>query len=903
MKRFLIIGIFYSQFVYSFSEPSFFHEPPMDAEVGEDLHLDIVTFSDNEITVAKGYYRIKGSISFQETDLKFIGASWRMTIQGSSLSGEGLEYCFVFHLTNGSILAAPKNDPFDQPYSIQVKPSKTSEYLVQIEEPVFNQPIESDILVLSPEIGSEVGSDEAIIAVSLFNVPNVDESSIRLILDGKDVTNSSEIGFGLVAYTPEEIDEGPHTVLLKLSTLDGETIKPFSWVFNVKKSSMLPTQFKYDGNVVSRFSMDYVGEDLLTVSELNGKGRFEVDYADLRMNFRQTSRDNEYMQPLNRFGANLNFMKYLDLKIGDFYSYVSPYTLDGRRVRGIGIDLNMRFFRAQVIRGKLNHAVQHSNKVDGGYRLLGNETRIDTLSQPIFTLDRRGYAFDRELSLTRISFQIFNNQFGFHFMKATDDIYSTNQFIGNEEFYVDSADVTYIDSLYSIPIGKYTYNSFLSSVENVNGTLKFPEKNWGGNKPQDNLVVGFDFGRKMDKERMRFEFSWNMSLYNRDIWDGVMTRTQLDTALDDTLDGKIGTTYDEDGNITEGSLNYDTLDVYDPTEFEDLFIMNINMLPLLPVDPTTFKSNPFSTIANMPSSAFHLRLLGNYRLSKFTVQYRQIGPEFVSLANPYLDQNIREFTISDRISLVKNKLLFNISYKYKDDKILSSVEEPLKTTNFSFGITFMPGSNSPSYVVNFQNIGKDNSKENLERVGSELMDLREESKTQNSFLSVTYPFTYGSTKHNLNLNMNTLTNEDQLAQERRKDYFFQKSDSKTISIALSSKFDSPFRSIVNVSRTSVQVPYKNDDNSIDSNELIWTSLNSNGSYTFFKDRLRVSAGLSYLSNKGTTPISLYGIKGGAEGKIMNGMKAVLSGHIQMRSTEEETTLNTSGLLFSFRYNF
>ncbi len=91
--------------------------------------------------------------------------------------------------------------------------------------------------------------------------------------------------------------------------------------------------------------------------------------------------------------------------------------------------------------------------------------------------------------------------------------------------------------------------------------------------------LGFDFGRYMDKERMKFEFSWNMSLYNRDIWDGVMTRTQLDTALDDTLDGKIGTTYDEDGNITEGSLNFDTLDVYDPLEFEDIFIMNINMLP------------------------------------------------------------------------------------------------------------------------------------------------------------------------------------------------------------------------------------------------------------------------------------------------------------------------------------
>ena len=204
--------------------------------------------------------------------------------------------------------------------------------------------------------------------------------------------------------------------------------------------------------------------------------------------------------------------------------------------------------------------------------------------------------------------------------------------------------------------------------------------------------LGFDFGRYMDKERMKFEFSWNMSLYNRDIWDGVMTRTQLDTALDDTLDGKIGTTYDEDGNITEGSLNFDTLDVYDPLEFEDIFIMNINMLPLLPIDPTTLESNLLSSIVNMPSSAFHLRLLGNYRYSKFTIQYRQIGPEYVSLANPYLTDNIREFTISDRISLIDNKFLLNLRNAIasisglKTGKIKNVYDNPEKLLEVSSGL-------------------------------------------------------------------------------------------------------------------------------------------------------------------------------------------------------------------------
>ncbi len=686
-------------------------------------------------------------------------------------------------------------------------------------------------------------------------------------------------------------------------TLDGNVIRPVSWLFNVKRKSIMPSQIKYDANVVTKISSDYVGKDFLNVADVNAKARIEVEYADFRLHIRQTSRDNPYMQPLNRNSLNINFMKYFEIKVGDFYEHVTPYTLDGRRVRGLSVDLNMRFFRAQVIRGKLSRTVQHLNKVDAGYFLQGRETTIDTLGHPVFTLDRKGYTFDRDLTLTRISFDIFNYQFGAHFMKATDDINSVNKFISGEKFYVDSSDVIYNDSLFNIPIGKHTYGSFSSAVENINGTLNFPEKNWGGYKPQDNLVVGFDFGRVMDKERMKFNLSWNMSMYNRDIWDGVMTRAQLDTALDDTLDGKIGTTYDEDGNITEGSLNFDTLDVFDPLQLEDLFIININMLPLLPVDPTTFETNPISSIVNMPSSAFHLRLLGNYRFSKFTIQYRQIGPEYVSLANPYLTDNMREFTISDRVSLVDNKLLLNLMYRYKDDKILSAIVEPLKTTNLSVGITFMPGANSPSYVVNFQSIGKNNSKDALDRVGTELMDLREDSKTKNTFFSVTYPFSFGNLKHNFNLNMNSLTNEDRLATERRNDYFYQRSDSKTISIALSSKFEIPLRTVINFSRTSIQVPVQDEENIISFNELTWTSFNSNGRYSFWGNKLKVSAGLSYLSNKGTTPISLYGFNAGTEVNIIKRMKAVLTGHLQMRSTDDETTLNTSGLLFSFRYNF
>jgi len=381
-----------------------------------------------------------------------------------------------------------------------------------------------------------------------------------------------------------------------------------------------------------------------------------------------------------------------------------------------------------------------------------------------------------------------------------------------------------------------------------------------------------------------------------------MTFSQLDTIIDDTADGFIAQSYDADGNVSTAGI--DTTQIpFDPSSFQNLFIYNINTTPLVPFDYISAKFFPITTYVNMPSSAFHFRIMGNYRYSKFTMVYRQIGPEFVSLANPYLTTNIREFVFTNRLALIENKLLISATYKYKDDKILFIVKEPLKTKTLVASLTFMPGANAPSFVVNFQTIGKNNSKTELEKIGQEWQDFRQDSRTNNSFFSVTYPFSMGRIKHNLNVNVNKIVNEDQLAGDRKTDYYFQKSDSKTMSLALSSHFSIPLRTIANFSRTSIQVPVQDIDGNISANELVWTSISGNGHYSFFNYKLKVNAGLTYLTNKGTTPISLYGFKSGADYTIINGMTASLSGHVQMRDDNSGFSLNTSGFLFSFRYNF
>ena len=904
MKRIQIAALILLSNLFAFSGSYLYHEPPLDVRVGQDLILSAMPVSDNQVVEAQGYYRIKGNISFQEVHLQNVQATWEMKINGRALSEKGLEYCLIFKMTDGGILAFPKEDPLDQPHELNVLPMIFSNKIVDLLEPTFQQEsVEVDILILSPEPDAEINPDDAVIALSLFNIPDVDSASIRLVVDGKDVTEQAEISGGIVTYIPKRFKKGIHSVQLTLSMLDGTPIKPISWTFSVLGGLAIAGNVDYRGDISARYLNEYVGENFLNVGELRGNAEVSVDFGKVKTSFRQTTRDNPYRQPLNRFSTALQFGEFLDIRMGDFYRSISPYTLDGRRVRGLSIDIDLKFVRLEVIQGQLNRKVQHLNKMNGALLLPSNPGKVDTLGQLLFTMDRTGYTFDREITLARLSIDLFSKfQMGVHIMKAKDDINSVNKDISGASFSVDSTDITVNDSLYNIAVDNYTYNTFTSAVEAVGGNVNLPNKNWGGRTPEDNIVVGFDIGTVRDKKRLKLDFSWNFSMHNRDIWDGPMTFSQLDTIIDDTADGFIAQSYDADGNVSTAGI--DTTQIpFDPSSFQNLFIYNINTTPLVPFDYISAKFFPITTYVNMPSSAFHFRIMGNYRYSKFTMVYRQIGPEFVSLANPYLTTNIREFVFTNRLALIENKLLISATYKYKDDKILFIVKEPLKTKTLVASLTFMPGANAPSFVVNFQTIGKNNSKTELEKIGQEWQDFRQDSRTNNSFFSVTYPFSMGRIKHNLNVNVNKIVNEDQLAGDRKTDYFFQKSDSKTMSLALSSHFSIPLRTIANFNRTSIQVPVQDIDGNISANELVWTSISGNGHYSFFNYKLKVNAGLTYLTNKGTTPISLYGFKSGADYTIINGMTASLSGHVQMRDDNSGFSLNTSGFLFSFRYNF
>ena len=901
---FLVLNIAFSQ------ESILYHVPPENVSSGESATIIVSLFSDSRVLEAKLFIRSTNSLNYIEEDLSFTGSSWKFNIPDDRVTQVGLEYAIVFRLDDGSTLAFPRGDPLKNPFNLVIGPPKKRARSFERRKSYFKESEDfetKDFLVLSPEPGSTINPGDELIAVSFFNIPDLDTTTIKITIDGNDVTSLASIGGGIISLIPGVQEPGPHSIIVESMTKYDQPIRPLTWMFNTDKGEWsILDEISYNGKVDGRVSSQASGEQVVGYSEVNGKFNLDLKWAGFKGTTRLNTRESPFAQPLNRFSGNLYFGKYLNLYTGDFYPSLSQFTIDGRRVRGMGIDVDLKWIKFQSVSGELNSPVQRLGNINGALSLMNNETSIDSASgNPIFFLERTGYTFKRNISAMRFSGELFSKvKFGLHYLKAKDDIGSINNTIDNYgTFYVDSSASSGL--LIDIPTGNYTYDEFLLVAQNNNALVDLGDTKWNYRDPEDNLVIGFDLGTIMDKRRLDFNFTWNVSFFNRDIWDGPMSLSEMDLALDDSLDGIIGRQYDDNGIVINGGL-IETKDLPDPLGFSDLFTVNINMTPLVPIDAMSFDEHPIASIVNMPSSAFNMKLAGNYPLSKFVVEYRQVGPEFVSLGNPFLASNIREFLLTNRMALLDAKLMLTTGFKHRDNKILETVANPLNTNTVTMNLSFLPGAGAPSYVLNIQSISKNNEKEDLDKVGDSFVDNRDDNRATNILLSLNYPITYRLIKHNLVLNYNTVINTDKLSADRASGYFFSGSDSKSITLSIASRFQSSLRTMLNLSTMDLLIPSLDMEGNTIKNTISWKTLGLNGKYSLQNNKINVTGGLSYIRNKSLTTVSsIFNFRGGTDYLLRQDITLSFTGQLQVviNETSKEVKLNTSGILMSFRYNF
>ena len=933
-KGFLIISLCLLRIGLSQSNHLYYHNNPSPVQAGYNVEISQLLFTDEHIISGMLFFRDKGEISYQEVEMVFEAGKWVGVIPAHRVTIKGIEYVTILKTSTGGKIALPlKDDPFEAPLLIRVGPDMAIKKKNQTSDKVGDYAI-ADVLILSPEDGSINRPDEIVISASLFNAPNVDQKDFQIFIDDKDYTDQTIISGDVLSLVPEEeIQFGFHNISLRLKTTYGIDIEPIQWSFSVSKGmENFAESFIYKGSLISKRSSTTASSISIDESQYSGKIDAELSWIKARYSFRRSSRESKLSQPIDRTSLILQVTDYLKVENGDVYPSISPFLIDGKKVNGrhIDVDINYGFgfdginlfgrelfafdlkgaLEIQTVSGELARDVQYQNGIDRAYELLTNDVRYDEFGNRVYLFNRKGYTFPRDITATRLAFSL-NNRYkaSIHFLKAKDDYEKIKiRAPGNSLFRVDST--IFGDSL----IKQYTLAQFIDSLTNGD-TVKIKKKNWDDGLPQENLAMGYDLEGAMDNRKLLFQMGWNMSLTNHNIWAGPAKKDSLDILMDTLVDGKLMGSYDV-------SAIGDFIDSY-----EDIFTVNpLYMTPILPIDPIAAEENQFRAFLNMSASAYYLRVKGSYSFNNILIEYRQLGPGYKSFGNPYLTNNIREFSINDRLSTLGRRLMFVLGYKYRDNKLSELVVHPIATRTVSMNTTLVPGPGAPSIILNIQSIGRTNGIDSIDtdQYGNYLGDNRENSQALNVMASVNIPGNFNTFTTTTSINMTSISYKDNLASERNKEYFFQKAETQSISATFSTRFEFGLKTTSTFNQTKIIIPFLDDNNFAQQETNTWTSISTSAQYGLYDNRLRFRSGIDFTTNgkKDNSSIKLYGGKIGSDWDIIDKLTLSFVSSIRMNNSKgyssdqkdndgdgridekrENWSTNSSGFNLSLGYRF
>ena len=925
----LIVGL------YSQSNHLYYHINPSTVEVGTSIEIAQLMFIDDPIQSGILYFRNKGEFSYQEIKMNFINGRWVGIIPHQRVTELGIEYLTILHKIDGGRIAMPYiEDPFDKPLSIRVLSPKAS----SIDKKIINKTDDyatADILILSPENGSVIMQDEIVISASLFNAPSVDQSQFQLFINGKDYTNQTVIFGDVLSLVPEEeLRYGFYSVKLLFKTKYGMDVEPLEWNFSVSKGVRnFSESFKYNGSIIGKKSYSNASSISISEQETSTKLSAEISWIKLRYQSRLSDRQSKFAQPVNRSSWIIQITDYLKIASGDVYPSISPFLIDGKRINvGSHIDASFDYkigfdginilgknllgfelrggFEFQSVSGLLTSDVQYQKGINRAIELITDYAKYDDNGDRIYFFNRRGYTFPRKINSYRLAMSL-NNSFkaGLHVLKAKDDYNEISTEVPETSLFIVDSSIT--DTVAQI----VSLDSFIVNLLNGDSSrYKIKNKNWDDGNPKENLVLGFDIEKSLDNRKLLFQMGWNMSLTNSNIWAGKASKDSLDLLMDTIPDGKLLGDYDVTaiGNFIDN--------------FGNIFTINpLYMTPILPIDPIAAQENSFRAFLNMPASAYYLRVKGSYMFNNLLIEYRQLGPGYTSFGNPYLTNNVREFLINDRFSMLGRRLMFVMGYKYRDNKLSDLISNPIATRTVSFNTTLVPGPGAPSIIMNIQSIGKTNGIDSVDfdQYGNYLGDNRENSQALNLMASINIPGNFETFTTTSSINFNSVKYTDNLSSQRNSSYFFQKSETQAFAVTVSTRFNFPLKTSSTFSQTKIFIPYLDENNIAQKQENAWSSYIMSAQYSFLENKIRPRVGLDYTTNgENDKSINIYGAKLGCDWDIIDRLTLTFNSSVRFNNNNnnkyddvdnngngeidekgENWSMNSSGVNLTLGYRF
>jgi hypothetical protein len=179
----------------------------------------------------------------------------------------------------------------------------------------------------------------------------------------------------------------------------------------------------------------------------------------------------------------------------------------------------------------------------------------------------------------------------------------------------------------------------------------------------------------------------------------------------------------------------------------------------------------------------------------------------------------------------------------------------------------------------------------IDSYGNFLSDRREDSRGLNVMASVNIPGNFGKLTTTTSINANLISYADNLASERRNDFLFQKTETQSISVTISSRFQIPLRTSMSFNTMKLLIPYLDESDMPSKEESKWTSMSATAQYSVFQKKLRLRGGLDLMTNGKTddSSIKLYGGKIGGDYDILDKLTLSINSSIRMNDIKSYTT--------------
>jgi hypothetical protein len=793
----------------AYGQGKILHRPPREVFVNTPVLIEALV-EDNvaDVQTIKIFYRIAGQKSFIEDEMHEIMGVYKYNIPGKYATADGLEYLIIAEFTNGSMAAFPEVDPYNVPMFLSVKSRPLNTYTNgQKSSADLQGGLPNNAIILSPEDGEVVAAEEAVIAISLFNVPNVALNTVKVLLDEFDITANAQISEDLITVTPRNLLPGLHTVKVTFENQNQIPLNPLIWSFSsVRSIAEAERVFKYNTNIVAEASSEQLRGIRQDIKQVRATFNGNYAWLDFGANVFITDQESPYKQPRNRYTAQFS-TNYLKIALGDINPQFADFGIRGKRVRGIEARMLLKYFNVHFIYGETERAITGSIS-----------STPDTLSDGTIQYSRTGYTYKRNLFAVRPYFGSGKNfQFGLYFLKALDDTLSVD--LGMNGIYPQTG-------------------------QNIV---------FSGSSPQDNIVIGTDLTLALDNKRFVWQNEFALSYLNRNITGGALTKAALDTmAPGDTLiDGKISI---EGG----GSVDLGVLPI-DPASISYIFIINKNIVPILPFNPDT---GIVYALLNMPSSAFRTQLTLNYFNNYLIFKYQRVGPEYKSLGNPYMRTDVQGFSLSDRIRLFQNKLFVTLSFEQLRDNLLKQNKATTTTTSFNGSIALILGENLPTINLSTMQYNRKNDINTIDTTwltttSYKLTDNRESNMTVRQDIRIEHRIQFLNVKHTLSLSYANSERSDLLKSSRLSGYAFSSMTTSMVSMGVNSQFPFPLK-------TTLRWSSNHSESGLSSQSYDFISFTGQGEYGFFKDKLTAIAGYTLTNGKGLADFTQQNLFWGAQ---------------------------------------